>query len=232
MTTAFDFSALHSLLQQAPSAQVWQQLCTLVGGAKWGKAAAQWLPFAQDTLDRTWPDRLRSWPAAWRSKTVPASALARHLEVPGAQVKHMQQCIAALEADPPPLTSMAVTLGKDTEPLGTLLRAAPATLTRLWLTGNVPLDVVLANAPLARLYEFGILGTPLRDPDFGTLPTLHTLGVIPRVEFIEAMARVEMPSLRRLTHEHTDAMSPAVVEAVQRAPWGAQLEDMTGAGDA
>ena len=64
----------------------------------------------------------------------------------------------------------------------------------------------------------------------GTLPALRTLGVIPRAEFIEAMSRVAMPSLRRLTHEHGNAMSRSVVEAVQRAPWGAQLEDVTGAG--
>jgi hypothetical protein len=440
VSKTFDFGELRSLLQQEPSAQVWEQLCALVGGARWDKAAEQWLPYAEDHLARRWPDRLRTWPAAWRGKAVAASALARHLVVQGTNTKNMSRCVDALEAGAPPLTGMSVVLGKESGPVRRLLRASPATLTRLELTGAVPLDALLDHAPLGRLSalrmaglalddaglgrvldatgeqlrELGVIRPSLNDygrarltpdgleplvegghaarlvtldlsgsrmahhhfskPDHknagirrlasaewpvlerlvlddlhlddagelgrlvaqmpalrelelgrnillgnqelvalfgqlrgplrmvgllechlddaklarmlgleqmqqlevldlracrpgretglllrgeagarlevlrltwsthreamqlaeamagGALPALRELGVIPSVAFIDAMAKVELPSLRRLTHEHTGAMKPEVVEAVRRAPWGAQLEDMSGAG--
>lgn len=67
-----------------------------------GEGLDEWLPYTRDRLDREWPDRLRTWLVAWRHKSVAANALARQLDVAGAQVKNMRQCVAALEARPAP----------------------------------------------------------------------------------------------------------------------------------
>jgi hypothetical protein len=160
----FDFSELRALLQQEPSAQVWEQVCQLVGSARWDKAAEQWLPYAEGSLERGWPDRLRTWPSAWRVRRVAASVLARHLEVGSTNVKTMNQCIDALEASAPPLTMISVMLGnREPGPLSRLLRAAPATLTRLELTGAVPMEAVFESAPLAQLSALRIEQVPTLD---------------------------------------------------------------------
>jgi hypothetical protein len=61
----FDFGELRSLLQQAPSRQVWAALCALVDSPAWDEAAEQWLPYAAEIMERGWPDALREWPELW-----------------------------------------------------------------------------------------------------------------------------------------------------------------------
>lgn len=161
---SFDFSELRGLLQQEPSARVWEQVCQLLGSARWDKAAEQWLPYADNYLDRVWPDKLRTWPSAWRSRRVAASALVRHLEVASTNVKNMNQCTDALAASPPPLTRLSVLLGnRESEPLTRLLRAMPATVTRLELTGAVPMEAFFEGAPLAQLSALRIEQVPTLD---------------------------------------------------------------------
>jgi hypothetical protein len=107
VSEAFDFGELRSLLQQAPSEALWEQICALVFPAKWEKAADQWLPYAEDHLDRSWPDVLRVWPERWRGrKAAPrATQLVRHCEV-DPKARSLETFLGALERIKPPLTSL------------------------------------------------------------------------------------------------------------------------------
>ncbi len=60
------------------------------------------------------------------------------------------------------------------------------------------------------------------------LPALRQIGITPSVEVVEALARVELPALRVITHEHTGEPAAEVMEAIRRAPWGAQIERVGG----
>jgi hypothetical protein len=103
----FDFGELRSLLQQPPSAQVWEALCKLVFPARWEKTADQWLPYAQDHLDRHWPDELRLVPLKWAARKRPPSALqlARHLRYTGSP-SDITALVDMLALARPPLTAL------------------------------------------------------------------------------------------------------------------------------
>jgi hypothetical protein len=60
------------------------------------------------------------------------------------------------------------------------------------------------------------------------LPALRQIGISPSVEVVETLARVELPALRVITHEHTGEPAAEVMEAIRRAPWGAQIERVGG----
>lgn len=60
------------------------------------------------------------------------------------------------------------------------------------------------------------------------LPALRQIGITPSVEVVEALARVELPALRVITHEHTGEPAAEVMEAIRRAPWGPQIERVGG----
>jgi hypothetical protein len=105
----FDFGELRSLLQQEPSAQVWEQLCALVFPAKWEKASEQWLPYAEDILDRGWPDHLRELPKGWIGrKHIAAAALCRHLCIDVPSARHVRQYTALLERARPPIKQLTL----------------------------------------------------------------------------------------------------------------------------
>jgi hypothetical protein len=111
MATAkvFDFGELRSLLQQPVSFMGWAELCKLVFPAKWEKASEQWLPYAQDALDRGWPDHLRELPKEWIGrKSVAAAALCRHVRVRYPTMRHIEQYTEFLERERPPITQLTL----------------------------------------------------------------------------------------------------------------------------
>lgn len=114
MTTPFDFGELRSLLQQPPSPQVWDALCTLVFPAKWERHADLWLPYAQELLDRCWPDHLRLLPiqCAERKRLPSLARLARHLTLAHNTPRQLTHILAMLAAHPLPLTQLTMRGGR------------------------------------------------------------------------------------------------------------------------
>ena len=109
----FDFGELRSLLQQPPSAQVWEALCALVFPAKWEKTADQWLPYAQDQLDRRWPDDLRVMPLKWAQRKRPPSALqlVRHLSLSYETHRQRDMLLDMFEVARPHITHLSLHSG-------------------------------------------------------------------------------------------------------------------------
>jgi hypothetical protein len=232
----FDFGELRSLLQQAPSREVWEALCALVFPARWEKAADQWLPYAQDHLDRHWPDHLRQWPERWwgRKKIPSATALVRVMTLQQPSEAQLKRALDALAASDAPLVELRATLRgvsqRDDEQgqAEALLAALPRSVRRLRLRlmdmsgvgAREALRGRLAGLELLSLQQVGLtdasLGGLLSAPELGALEELriaHEPGVTARAG--ELLARSGLAAqLRRLDLSHTrithrsDLLSP------------------------
>jgi hypothetical protein len=133
-----DFGELRSLLNEPPSEWAWQQLCALVFPWELEACAEQWLPYAEDMLDRGWPDALRVWPQRWMANRQPSAAqLVRALRLTSPTRAQTAQVYAALTRHAPPITTLALKprLNGDEASLVTGLLEAMPTLDALELTG-------------------------------------------------------------------------------------------------
>jgi hypothetical protein len=118
----FDFGELRSLLQQEPSARVWEQLCEQVTGVRWERTAERWLPYAMDILDRGWPDHLRKLQNKWITrKKVTAAKLCRAVDIGYPNPRQLEQLVTLVETHGLRLTALSMS-GIDWESEGQLKR--------------------------------------------------------------------------------------------------------------
>jgi hypothetical protein len=134
-----DFGELRSLLQQAPSAARWEQLCALVSQPTWAVQAEQWVSYAESTLDQRWPDALRTWPAAWweRDQQPAAFRLVRELSLSDVN-QEIHPIIHILATLRPPLSSLTLSAGPslDARQARRLSDALGGTLRRLHISDH------------------------------------------------------------------------------------------------
>lgn len=69
------FGELRSLLQQPPSAPLYEQLCAHMERIKPDDALERCLPYARAHMDRTWPTELRAWSKTWTRRFIKGQAL-------------------------------------------------------------------------------------------------------------------------------------------------------------
>jgi hypothetical protein len=158
------FGELRSLLQQPPSAEVWEALCALVFPAKWEKTADQWLPYAMDQLDRRWPDDLRVMPLKWSQRKRPPSALqlVRHLRHDKSAHDQLPAVLGLLERADAQLTTLTVWF-LDTPRASQLLSACANPALRSVSLMYCDLDATLALGGLATARTLRIDNSPISD---------------------------------------------------------------------
>jgi hypothetical protein len=213
---AFDFGELRSLLQQAPSAARWDQLCALVSQRGWSREAAQWMDYAESTLDHRWPDALRTWPADWwrRERQPPAIKLVRayHLHT---SPKTLDAIVETIASARPGLTILTLMYcyGLTAAQAETLATTLGETLRVLALMGHdsgALLDSLTRGA-LRRVEQLKLAGQLLQGERLNALLALPTL-----------------PALRALHLESMSAGNPSPIAALLTdGPLPGQLERLT-----
>lgn len=103
------FGEVRSLLQQAPSEVVYEQLCALLARADEQEAVEVLLPYIRAHMSRAWPDALRPWRRSWtrrfiKGMLIPEAGLAascdlhnRHLDLSRIQAMQIHSYIQDLE---------------------------------------------------------------------------------------------------------------------------------------
>jgi hypothetical protein len=213
---AFDFGELRSLLQQAPSEALWEQVCALVFPAKWEKAADQWLPYAEGYLDRSWPDALRTLPIKWASRKRPPSALqlVRHARLEGLTPGQLGSVVELLGAAAMQIAQVSLSGGRalDAQEAVIFWRALEGTLREVRMVKhNLTGPMGLEMAQTAALE--GLRSLELRE-------------VWMRADAMDALlGSGRLGALRRLWLERMSQSWPMpLVEALEASGLSAQLE--------
>jgi hypothetical protein len=229
-----DFGELRSLLNEPPSEWAWQQLCALVFPWELEACAEQWLPYAEDMLDRGWPDALRVWPQRWMANRQPSAAqLVRAVQLTDPSRGLLTQLHAALALHRPPISALAFEPrrnGDELKVLSGLLEAMPTLdalelhLMSLWEPERWR---GLVDAPvMGQLERLELLGCQL--PIEGLRALLARCGRLRALRLVsnhyvwgaalvEGLATHDAP--RRLEQLAVNEMESAQLVALSALPW-------------
>lgn len=181
----FDFGELRSLLELPPSWQGWDKLCELVTSAGWEAAADQWLPYAQDKLNKGWPDHLRVWPQGWwKNKRAPSAAIQRALVRTSYDTTNRQvvdRFIEQLIEIAPPLSTLTFNTDAypDADQLGAAIKAVAPTLRTLSIDNYSSAGLIGAlrkSGALPRLKALRLFNNNLEAPELAALIESGQLG--------------------------------------------------------
>lgn len=238
------FGELRSLLQQPPSAELYEQLCARFERIKPEDALERCLPYARAHLDRAWPAQLRTWNKSWtrrfvRGQILPVTGLAtscdlsnRHLGAEHISALQNHDYIRDLEhlnldnntALGPCLEVLArlpMLAGVKHLSISSVGQIEPSTLLRLLnhpsLYALEALHCVNGSAPM--LQELGASDASSK------IRRLSCYSGYAQVDLI-ALLKSPLPALEALSIYLNEAPSPQLGQAISDSSWWPQLESL------
>lgn len=239
------FGELRSLLQQPPSAELYEQLCARFERIKPEDALERCLPYARARLDHTWPSQLRTWNKSWtrrfvRGQILPVTGLATSCDLSNRRLG--AEHISALQ-NHDYLRELEHLSFYRNEALGLCLKAL----------AQLPMLYGVKHLNIGRIGQFepGPLQDLLNHPSLFALETLACANssahpLIQGLGESDAGARIKrlscnsgyahaslitllkapLPALEALTVDICEGPSPQLIEAISDSSWWPQLKEL------